>query len=359
MASLALLGGGQVFLEAPRQMRMLELQLGEHGLYQLWQQERETFRVWWEGLRSEVHMRMGLPCPPLRVMPNVYGAEDAYAATLDGMPVIRGTTPMLGTLLVYMQKLPLQLAGLSVRSVFSHPLYGSELSLVSDDGNTKDFLRRAGIRFENPLHIISLQIVGELIRSPEYVLGVTEVLSLETQIEKNFPGLLSQTVDREFLTTARLAEVLRMLIRDGISTNDVRSIIESIADYCATTGSSLVTENEFDAGDMVQFIRARKKGLLVDRALTPRGSVKYIVIASESAERFVQVVESNRTDKAIIKELEALMKPLFERGLPPLAIAVLSEYRVKVALALRTAKIPMPVFSFDELPNNSECIAVL
>jgi len=357
--NLSLLSGGQVLIDAPRQTRMLELQLGEQGLYQLWQRDKEIFRIWWEGLRSEVHQKMGLPCPSLRVIANPHGADSSYRATLDGMQLLRENISLLGVLVVYMQKGPLELAGVQVNSTYQHPLYGSELSVVADSDKNRTFFQSAGIRFESPLQIIALELVAVMLQNPEYVLGVTEVLNLETQVEKGFPGLLSQTVNRDFLTTARLAELLRMLIREGISVYDVRGIIETVADYCATTGTTLVAENDFDVHDIMQFLRNRKKGLLLDKVVSPRGTLKYIVIANESAERFVEVLNAQRAESSIVRELRQLLKPMQERGMPPVNVAVLSEYRIKLVAVLREARLPCSVFSFDELPVSSECIAVL
>lgn len=279
MAALALEG------RSGEPEKILHIYVSSGDLYRTFRTEQNQYRLWWQRLEADFFQETGLRLPPLRLSSDPALGYGSYRV------VVRGTTVAEGQLipdasLVEMSPHSAPEFGLSVVSETPHPLDDSAVTWsVLTDANRR-VLEAASILSFDAVQYLGLRVVQFFRDYPEELLSVSEMMEIETALEKRYPGLLTRTFDRQFLSPARLTEIFQQLLREGESVRDSKQIIESLATYCSTAGAHLAAEGEFDLEDIVSFVRRTRRRHLISRYLSPRRTLRVLSLAEAACDIF-------------------------------------------------------------------------
>ena len=250
----------------------LQIHLDAQVLYRLYKLNSQRYRAFWAELQAEMRQNMGLELPDVSVVPDPHCAPARFAFSVNGSVAGNGAVVLDG-LLVETNPDQAAVLGLTVAEEAAHPLSGERVFWTSQLPTTKKVLEAGAIRSFDFFEYIALSVAAFFTEHPEEVLNLTEVHSMLKSLEKRYPGLIADALNREYVNISRLTEVLQELVREGVSIRDFKAIIESIAGYCSSFGASLGADDGFNLQDVVTFVRqARRRHIVAKLKSSSRDS---------------------------------------------------------------------------------------
>ncbi|NDC37902.1 MAG: hypothetical protein EBZ48_07590 [Proteobacteria bacterium] len=330
----------------------LVLALDSIVLYRLYRGSSDRAWAGWRELQVGMHQELGLKLPEPTIIPDNSLAAAQYSVYVGGSQILSGTIP-LDTVFVEVNPDQAEVFGFEVRAEVPHPIDGSRVCWVQDSLALRRVAQAAEIRIFDSMGFIGLHVAAFYRAHPEEVLTIAEVHAELKELERKYPGLLEDSIDRRFLTISRLTEILQELARNGMGVRDTRQIIELVASYCSTYSKSELEPGDFDLQEIVSFIRIARRRQLVSRALSERRTLRVLTL-SESVEMALdgdardplRQAEQTRT---LRKSLWETIDPLRGRGRLPVVILCKGELRERLISILRAAGAPLSVLSFDEV----------
>ena len=340
----------------------LVLGLDAAVLHPLYLAEAQQFQEWWDRLALDYRTEVGIQLPPVFVQSDRQLGPYAFQGRLSGAAILNGRLPS-SALLIECNPRWAGALGLEVVQEAHHPVGGHKVFWAPDSALTRRLTEAGELRTLNGFQFIGLMLAAFATAHPEEILSVAEVMSQESALEKRFPGLLTQIVNKQFLSTPRLTDILHELIREGLSVRDLRQIVESIASYCSSSGAALAQEGEFDLHDVVGFIRSSRRRHVVAKNLSPRGTMRVITLSegvlgalenSPPPGPFRQPGLSPDLLARFRSALSELSASIIEEGIPPLALLCREELRSRLACAMGTASAGVGLITVEELGSEVE-----
>jgi type III secretion protein V len=328
-------------------------------LYGIYLESREFFSRWWEEVQADYFENTGVQLPTTEVSPDESLGAGAYAIWVSGAIVDRGKV-LSEAVLAEMSPASAAIAGLEVLEEDSHPLTGSRVFWTLDGPATRRICQSGGVELYDPIQYAALRLLAFFRHAPEELISVADVLQLEQSLEKRHPGLITQALNREFISTPRLTEVLEELLRQGVNVRDFRRLVELLSSYCSNHGITLVSEGEFDLQDIVSFIRSARRRHILAGLLSSRRSLRVITLSPEIETLFEEAPVSSAIAgpvfppdnfESVQKGLEKVADQVFARGVLPIALLCRGELRSRVLSFMHYARIPIGILSFDELES--------
>jgi flagellar biosynthesis component FlhA len=198
--------------------------------------------------------------------------------------------------------------------------------------------------------------------------SITDIQTWVKQFEKRHPGLIAETINREFITVPRLTQLFQELLRAGFGIKDFGGILEGIAAYCSSFGATLSAEDRYDVTDLLDFLRVNRARGLNGTLLGNFKDIRKIII-SDDVEQTLKSVElsetngeripaiSKRSDPSTVAELKRSLhetiSPLAARGAGMIVILCEREVRSRVRAALHSKFSLVPIVSEEELGDRS------
>ncbi len=330
------------------------------SLYPKYRTDFDRFHHWWRELQNDFFQETGLKLPALRVSSDKSLAPGSYSIGVGDIRVAFGRIQQ-DSVLVEVNPGSAQILGLSVLGEDAHPLSGVRVFWAKDTPALRRIASAGEIRILSALEYMGLQAAGFFMRCPEELLTVSEVIQLETSLEKKYPGLLSHTINREFLNTPRLTEVLQQLVREGIGVRDFRQIVESVSSYCSTVGASLVQEGEFDLHDIVSYVRSTKKRGIIGRSMSTRGTVKVITLAEPILSLLEempppspmgQVALATDVSEKLKSSLLGITSGFLEHGVLPVSVLCRADIRSRLSSVVGDCLKGLGIVTFEELSSD-------
>lgn len=349
-ASLALPGAGIASIDAADSS--LVIALDSAVLFRLHRSSQERFWSWWRELHLGMFQELGLKLPDPLIVADERSATAHYAVLVGGSEVLSGAVP-LDSVLVEVNPEQADVFGFEVRSEAEHPLDGSRVFWAQDSLALRKVAQAAEIRVLEFMEYICLRIAAFYRSHPEEVLTMADVHSELKELDRKFPGLIEDSIDRRFLTISRLTEILQELVRHGIGVRDVRQIVELVASYCSTYAKSELEPGDFDLQEIVSYIRAARRRQLVSRCLSERRTLRVLTL-SDGIEEALHFSGSDALEEAdharsLRQALHGVLEPLKGKGRFPVVILCKSEFRERLMRLLRAFNANLPVLAFDEL----------
>lgn len=251
-----------------------------------------------------------------------------------------------------------QLMGLKVIEEEEHPVSGHRVFWGERGSQVIKMLEAGSIRHHDFYDFIALRIGQFCVTHPEEFVSVTFVHALLRQIEKKHPGLMADGFGREFVSIPKLTEILQELVRQGVSIRDFRSIIESLAAFCAASGITTDNDTPVDVREAVHFIRAARKRQIVRRFVNSSSALPVVSISSDVEQAFERAEADSRMANlaidpqlydSLFKELHAILKPTMQMGVMPVALLCSREIKEKVISFVRVSGMHLFVTTLEEI----------
>lgn len=181
-----------------------------------------------KGIRKKFAQEVGFLAPPVHIRDNLELKPSAYRITLKGVEVGSGEA-LSGQFLAIN---PGMASGTLPGLVTTDPAFG--LPAVWIEGNLKDDAQNMGYTVVDAGTVVATHLNHLITTHASELLGRTEVQALLDHLAKESPKLVEDLVPK-MVSLSTLQKVLQNLLIEGVHIRDMRSVIETLAEYATQT----------------------------------------------------------------------------------------------------------------------------
>lgn len=189
-----------------------------------------------QSIRKQFAMNNGFIVPPVHIRDNLQLTPNQYTFSLKGVKVAQAEI-LPGH---YMAMDPGMVTETIRGIATTEPAFGLPAIWITSD--KKDRAQIAGYTVVDCTTIMATHI-SEIIKQHAYeLIGRQEVQGLLDNLAKNYPKLVEELVPT-VLSLGTIMRVLQNLLKEGVSIRDLRTILETLADWAqATHDTDILTE---------------------------------------------------------------------------------------------------------------------
>ncbi|MCC6954703.1 MAG: flagellar biosynthesis protein FlhA [Deltaproteobacteria bacterium] len=179
-------------------------------------------------LRRQFALDMGFIVPPIHIRDNVRLNPSEYRLLLKGVSIASSTVKPHHFLAMDPGGVDVKLPGIPTKE----PAFGLDALWINE--SDKDRAQFAGFTVVDPATVITTHVTELVKRHAHEILGRQEVQQLLDNLSKNSPKLVEEVVPA-ILPLGTVQQVLAGLLREGVSIRDLRTVIETLADWGPAT----------------------------------------------------------------------------------------------------------------------------
>lgn len=354
-AALSMLGGTSREEEALDDSSIV-VSLDSAVLYRLYKQDLQQFRSWWQDFQRDFYGEVGLRLPDPKVVQDDRLPPSFFSFSIRGSLVKKAVIPA-DSLFVEVNPTQAEILGIVVSDEVEHPITSGRAFWARESAALRDVLAAGKIRSYDFMGYIALEIGAFCLSHPEEILSIADIHSYLKQIERKHPGFLAEILGQQVVGIPEIAQLMYELVKEGISVRDFGQIVESVAAFCSSHEKG--DENsEFALNDLVSHVRTSRKRHLLSVMLSGRGTLKIVSLSGEVEELLEELnpsgkgrVQTSDVDhfRSMRAGLLAVLAPVKNRGVLPIAILCREELRRSVSRFLLACEEKTKIITYDEL----------
>ncbi len=210
-----------------------------------------------QSIRKQFALNNGFIVPPVHIKDNLQLSPNQYTFSLKGVKI--AGAEMLPD--HYMAMDPGMITETIEGIATTEPAFGLPALWITED--KKDRAQIAGYTVVDCTTVMTTHLSEIIKQHAHELIGRQEVQGLLDNLAKNYPKLVEDLVPN-ILSLGTIMRVLQNLLKEGISIRDLRTILETMADWAATThDTDILTEYVRHA-----LARTISSGLAVDDVIT-------------------------------------------------------------------------------------------
>ncbi|MBI5299773.1 MAG: type III secretion system export apparatus subunit SctV [Deltaproteobacteria bacterium] len=301
-------------------------------------------------LRHGLYYELGVNFPGIQVRGQTVDMEpEAYVININEVPVALGKV-MQGCILVGEPLEQLSLFNVTGTETI-HPIDGSVVTWIS--AQYKDVAIQAGFRMWDIAEYLILHLSHALRKHAQEFLGVQEVQTMLSELEKTHPALVKELVPK-VVTLLQLTEIFQRLVQEDVAIRDLKTIFSTLAQW---------GEIERDTLMLTEHVRAGLKRYVTHKYAGSQNTLAVYLLDPEVEDMIKNSIR--RTEKGnylaldpeITQELiEAVGKEIASHPFPPGArppvILTIAEIRRYFRKIIELEFPQLSVLSYQELSEN-------
>lgn len=177
-----------------------------------------------KSVRRQFALEMGFIVPPLHIRDNLQLKPSDYAILIKGVEVTRGSVMVGKFLAMSPGKTEQELSGVKTQE----PTFG--LPAIWINASAKQEAQVAGYTVVDPATVITTHIKETIKRNAHDLLGRQEVQALLDKFKETNPKVIEELIPN-LMSLGKLQKVLQNLLKEQVSIRDLRTILETLADY--------------------------------------------------------------------------------------------------------------------------------
>jgi len=301
-------------------------------------------------LRHGLYYELGVNFPGIQVRGQTVDMEpEGYVININEVPVAQGKI-VQGCILVGEPLEQLALFNITGTETI-HPIDGSVVTWI--DSKFKDVAIQAGFRMWDIAEYLILHLSHALRKHAHEFLGVQEVQTMLSELEKTHPALVKELVPK-VITLLQLTEIFQRLVQEDIAIRDLKTIFSTLAQW---------GEIERDTLMLTEHVRAGLKRYVTHKYAGAANTLAVYLMDPEIEDMVKNAIR--RTEKGnylaldpeITQELiEAVGKEIASHPFPPGArppvILTIAEIRRYFRKIIELEFPQLSVLSYQELSEN-------
>lgn len=301
-------------------------------------------------LRHGLYYELGVNFPGIQVRGQTIDMDpESYVININEIPVARNKVEK-GCILVGESLEQLTLFNITGRETL-HPIDNSVVTWISSD--FKGIATQAGFRMWDVSEFLILHLSFVLRKHAHEFLGVQEIQTMLTELEKTHPAIVKELVPK-VITILQLSEVFQRLVQEDISIRDLKNIFSTLAQW---------GEVERDVVALTEHVRAGLKRYVTHKYAGQTGTLAVYLLDPEIEELIRGSIR--KTDKGNYLALEpevtqdiveSVGKEIASHPLPPGArppvVLTISEVRRYFRKIIELEFPQLAVLSYQELSEN-------
>jgi flagellar biosynthesis protein FlhA len=181
-------------------------------------------------LRRQFALELGFIVPPIHIRDNVRLEPSQYRLMLKGVEIASGNIKAHHHLAMDPGGIDAKIPGIPTKE----PAFGLDALWISE--NDRERAQFAGYTVVDPPTVITTHLT-EVIKSHAHeIVGREEVQALLDNLSRTHPKLVEE-VSPAIVTLSIVQQVLAGLLRENVSIRDLRTILETLADWGPSTKS--------------------------------------------------------------------------------------------------------------------------
>ncbi|MCP5053659.1 MAG: flagellar biosynthesis protein FlhA [bacterium] len=327
-------------IEALLKVDMLGLEIG-YSLIQLVDTgQGGTLLQRIKSMRKQLALDLGVIVPPVRIRDNLQLGSREYSILLKGVPIFGGEVMTAHFLAINPGNVKEKLKGIETKE----PAFGLQAYWITDD--EREHAQFLGYTIVDPATVITTHLTEVIKVHAHELLGRQETQHLVENLAATYPKVVEELIPN-LMTLGNVQKVLQNLLKERVSVFDLRTILETLADYApAVKDLTLLTElvrqslarslvKPYVTGNNdlpVLVLGGELEGLLTTK-IQRVNDVEQLIIQPEEAQVVINKLKAT-TEKAGIKVQPILLcssllrhhlRQLTERFLPELIILSAAE----------------------------------
>ncbi|HLL20903.1 MAG TPA: flagellar biosynthesis protein FlhA, partial [Kofleriaceae bacterium] len=272
-------------------------------------------------LRKQLALELGIIVPPIHIRDDLRLRPGGYRVLLSGVVIAEAE--------VHAHKLlAIDPTGNSLRALpgeaTTEPTFGLPAKWIDPTARTR--AEAAGCTVVDPAVVIATHLTELLRRNAHELLGRREAQELLDLAAKQNAKVVEELIPH-MMSTGTVIQVLRNLLREGISIRDMRSILEALADHGATVKGT---------DDLTEHVRQRLARRLTRSQLASDGVLRPLVLDPRAEQMFRDANARNpRMLSKLTDDLAARAKDIAMRDEPPLLVVAPDLRRTLAGIAAR------------------------
>lgn len=298
-------------------------------------------------IRRQFAMDFGFIVPPIHIRDNVRLPSNSYRIMLRGTEIGRGELKPRYLLAMDPGNVQNPIKGLPTKE----PAFGLDALWIQE--SDKESAQFSGYTVVDLSTVVTTHIT-ELIRSHAHeLLGRQEVQNLLDNLAKDSPKVVEELIPG-LMTLGQVQQVLAQLLREQISIRDLRTILETLADWAPHTKHPERLA-EYVRRKIARTITAKyvnQEGVLVLTNFTPALENQLIEAVQQTDDGSVLSLEPGYAQQ-VINKLNQAAERFLERGNTPL-ILVSTHLRPALARFIERFVPGYAVISHHEIALNTK-----
>ncbi|SHG43919.1 flagellar biosynthesis protein FlhA [Massilia sp. CF038] len=295
-----------------------------------------------KGIRKKFAQEVGFLAPPVHIRDNLELKPSAYRITLKGVEVGQGEA-LSGQFLAIN---PGMASGTLPGLVTTDPAFG--LPAIWIESGLKDDAQNMGYTVVDAGTVVATHLNHVITTHASELLGRTEVQALLDHLAKESPKLVEDLVPK-LVSLSTLQKVLQNLLVEGVHIRDMRSVIETLAEYAPQTQ---------DPNELTAVVRVAL-GRAIVQQLFPGTNELSVMTLDNRLERLLMQALGAGGDGAgiepgladtIAQQAGHAANQQEQMGLTPVLL-VPGPLRVMLSRFLRRALPQLKVLSHNEIPE--------
>ncbi|MDQ1351849.1 MAG: flagellar biosynthesis protein FlhA, partial [Acidobacteriota bacterium] len=243
-----------------------------------------------KAMRRQLAMDLGIIVPPVRIRDNLQLDSREYAILLKGITIIKNEVMINGLLAINPGNIKEKLKGKETRD----PAFGLPASWITEE--EREHAQFLGYTIVDPATVITTHLTEVIKAHAHELLGRQETQHLVDNLATAYPKVVEELIPH-LMSLGNVQKVLQNLLRERVSIFDLRTILETLADYApAVKDLSLLTE----------LVRQALSRSLVKPYVTAKNDLPVLVLGGELESLLVAKVQKiNEVEQLIIDPEEA------------------------------------------------------
>jgi flagellar biosynthesis protein FlhA len=296
-----------------------------------------------KGIRKKFAQEVGFLAPPVHIRDNLELKPSAYRITLKGVEV--GTGEAFNG--QYLAINPGMASGTLPGLVTTDPAFG--LPAIWIDASLRDQATGMGYTVVDAGTVVATHLNHLITSHASELLGRAEVQALLDHLGKDSPKLVEDLVPK-MLSLSALQKVLQNLLAEGVHIRDMRTIIETLAEF---------TPHTQDPNDLTAQVRVALGRAIVQQLFPAGGELSVMTLDNRLERLLMQAMASGGADAAgiepgladtIAQQAAAATAQQEALGVTPVLL-VPGALRPLLSKFLRRALPQLKVLSHSEIPE--------
>ncbi len=299
------------------------------------------------GLRKSFAKEMGVVLPSAVVRDNFELEANDYRFLLRGKPVAKGRVLPNKSLAINVSGSDTELAGEKTKE----PVFGLDATWVDEKG--KKVAEMNGFTVVDAVSVLCTHL-SEVFRNQAHeIIDRQSVQKLLDHVRESHPALMEELFP-DLVSVGIVQNVLKNLLKEGVSIRNLTLILESIGDMAPHTKN---------VNELSELARRRLAPYIMEAYEYEAGKIKAMTLEPKLEEYLLQRVQRSQFEVGlgldpqvahdVLERLTILTKELMEKGLPPVIITM-AELRLPFKRFFESSLPRLVVISYQEIPPQTE-----
>lgn len=243
-----------------------------------------------KSMRKQMALDLGLIIPPVRIRDNLQLGAREYAVLIKGVAVAKGEVMPSQFMAINPGNVTEKLKGIET----VEPAFGLPAHWISEE--EREHAQFLGYTLVDPATVISTHLTEVIKANACDLLGRQETQHLIENLASVSPKVVEELIPG-IMSLGAVQKVLHNLLRERVSIFDLRTILETLADYAPVVK---------DLSQLTELVRQALARSLVKPYITPQGDLPLLVLGGAFEAQLASKIERiQNVDQLVIQPEEA------------------------------------------------------